>query len=405
MARIQSSRPARFLRCRPTVESLEAREVPTLSPVPAGTGFPFSAICEIQVTFPDQKSYVGSGVLVDRFHVLTAGHLLYHAEDGGLVTSVQVIPELNGNQQPFGSAYGAYVRVDGTFAAYEKTHPGLTAPGERDVALITLNKTLGDTAGAMSFGYDNNDADFGPGSIYNTAGYPATGGYNGRQMEFSSGALQGLSGGGTALAYSQNSITVFAGQSGSPVWRYIPSTQSRVVYGVVSGGNGVSGFSTRITQSIFNELQSWRNADPLPASTFAAPAALSDGSAAAAAMPMAMADFGSMQADPTGMENLFLDPATGTTPPPDMGSDPTITPTTTPSVTTPPVTTRPVTTPPVLTLPTTPVITPPDAIVPISTVDATHKVTTPGHPTTHVLPHHLKHHAPVHHLPHHTQHR
>jgi hypothetical protein len=85
-------------------------------------------------------------------------------------------------------------------------------------------------------------------------------------MEFSSGPIAGLSSDGSALMYSQSSITTYAGQSGSPVWRYNPSNGSRVIYGVVAGGYASNGmnFAMRITQSIFNSLQSWRSADRAP---------------------------------------------------------------------------------------------------------------------------------------------
>jgi hypothetical protein len=119
----------------------------------------------------------------------------------------------------------------------------------------------------MSYGYDNYNADFAPGAILNTAGYPATGGYDGRRMEFSYGGIAGLSPDGLAIQYRQTSITAFAGQSGSPVWRYTPSNGASVVYGVHVGGDGVPSsvnFATRITQSIFNDLQNWRAADRLP---------------------------------------------------------------------------------------------------------------------------------------------
>ena len=169
----------------------------------------------------------------------------------------------------------AYERTYSTFMNYNRTHPGSTASGDYDIALITLDRTLGDRTGWMSFGYDNNNADFAPGAILNTAGYPASGGYDGRHMEFSYGPIAGLSLDGLAINYRQSAITTFGGQSGSPVWRYTPATGASVVYGVHVGGNGTPGgmnFATRITQSIFADLQAWRAADRTPAYTVAASA-------------------------------------------------------------------------------------------------------------------------------------
>jgi hypothetical protein len=63
--------------------------------------------------------------------------------------------------------------------------------------------------------------------------------------------------------YYQSSITTYAGQSGSPVWR----SSTRVVYGVHFGGSrdpyGLN-FATRITRPIFNALQSRRASDAHP---------------------------------------------------------------------------------------------------------------------------------------------
>src|SRR4051794_24641104 len=68
---------------RPQLESLEAREVPSLTPLAANAGYPYTAIVELKATFSDHKTFVGTGVMVDRFHVLTAGHMVYSYQDGG----------------------------------------------------------------------------------------------------------------------------------------------------------------------------------------------------------------------------------------------------------------------------------------------------------------------------------
>jgi V8-like Glu-specific endopeptidase len=246
------------------LERLESREVFSLTP------FSSPYIVELQATFPDHKTYVGTGAMVDRFHVLTAGHVLYSSADGGWASKVQAIPNLNGTSQPYGAAYMTYERTYTAFVNYNKAHPGNTAPGDYDIGLITLDRTIGDKTGWFSYGYDNNNADFAAGAILNTAGYPAAGGYDGRHMEYSGGRIAGLSSDGSAIDYYQSSITTYGGQSGSPVWRYTPSNGKSVIYGVHVGGSGKANslnFATRITQGIFNDLQKWRTSDPLPRST------------------------------------------------------------------------------------------------------------------------------------------
>src|SRR5262245_9381187 len=134
------------------VEILESREVFSLSPVSPYAGRPFTSIVELQATFPDHKTYFGSGVMVDRFHVLTAGHIIYSYADGGFASRVVATPDLYGNTALFGVAYMTYERTYPTFMNYNRTHPGRTAPGDYDIALITLDRTIGDRTGWMNYG-------------------------------------------------------------------------------------------------------------------------------------------------------------------------------------------------------------------------------------------------------------
>jgi V8-like Glu-specific endopeptidase len=259
--------PAR-LTARLSIAVLEARETPSLTPISASAGFPYTAIAKLYITFPDHQTYVGSGALVDAFHVLTAGHNTYSYSDGGWATSIKVVPEMNGSYQPFGYAWMTYERTYTSFVNYTKTHAHQTATNINDIALLTLDRTIGNRTGSMLFGYDNNNNRFAAGHILNTAGYPAAGGYNGQRMYFSSGGIAGLSGDGRAIQYWQSSITTYGGQSGSPVWEYNSATGARIIFGVHVAGSGAANslnFATRITQSIFNDLQSWRQSDRAPA--------------------------------------------------------------------------------------------------------------------------------------------
>ena len=244
----------------------------SLSGIAPNAGYPYTAIVELQATFPDHKSYVGTGTMVDSFHVLTAGHVVYSYADGGFASQIIATPELYGTYRPFGTASMTYERTFTAFTSYNQTHPGQTTSGDYDISLITLNRNIGNSTGWMAYGYDNNNADFARGTIYDTAGYPAAGGYDGHHMEFSGGRSR-LSPNGTAIDYYQSSITTYGGQSGSPVWR----ANSGVVYGVHVGGSGTANslnFATRITQSIFNTLQSWRASDSKPSQVAASSTAL-----------------------------------------------------------------------------------------------------------------------------------
>jgi V8-like Glu-specific endopeptidase len=249
------------------MEVLEVRETPSLTPVAANAGYPYTSIVKLIMTFPDNKVYVGSGAMVDGFHVLTAGHVTYSSADGGWAKSIKVIPEMSGNNQPYGYAWMTYERTYNSFINYDAAHNHSTATNIRDIGLLTLDRNIGNQTGWMSYGYDNNDGRFAAGRIFNTAGYPAAGGYDGQYMYRTSGGIAGLSSDKQAIQYYQSSITTYGGQSGSPVWEYIASTNSRTILGVHVAGSGTASslnFATRITQAIFNDLQQWRMSDPAP---------------------------------------------------------------------------------------------------------------------------------------------
>jgi V8-like Glu-specific endopeptidase len=247
---------------RLALESLEDRLIPSLTPVSPNAGFPFTSIVKIQVTYPDHQTYVGTGAMVDSFHVLTAAHVLYHAADGGYAIDIKVIPDCNGNSEPFGYAKGTLERVYNTFIQHDQAHPYQAVPGDMDIGFITLDRPIGKRTGWMAFGWNYNSA-FAPGVGLNTAGYPTAHGYGGLQMEFSAGPIAGLSADGSTINYYQSSMTALSGQSGSPLWEKF-ANGSRVIYGVVQGSNGTLNSATRITPQIFNDMLSWCRQDPQP---------------------------------------------------------------------------------------------------------------------------------------------
>jgi V8-like Glu-specific endopeptidase len=261
---------------RPCFEGLESRTVFSLTPVPPNAPSPFSAIVKIKGTFPDGEGYVGSGFLVDSYHVLTAGHLVYEYDDGGFAANI-TIPELYGTSRPFGTATMTKERTMPAWQAFSAAHPDMTGPDAQDIGLITLNRQIGNETGWMSYGYSNDMSTYASGALFETTGYPAdpASGYDGLHMAYSSGPIVGLSPDGAAIGYHPSDITTHGGQSGSPLW----SLSTGVVSGVVSGGEiahtagrlrpaisggEAMGMATRITPAIYNYLQKLIVADTPP---------------------------------------------------------------------------------------------------------------------------------------------
>ena len=214
---------------------------------------------------------------MDSYHVLTAGHLVYEYDDGGLATNITVIPDLHGTSEPFGEATMTKARTMPAWQAFSASYPDVTGPDAQDIGLITLNRQIGIQSGWISFGYSSNLSIYNPGATFDTAGYPAdpASGYDGRHMAFSSGPILGLFPGGGAIGYYQSDITTYGGQSGSPFW----SNATGVVSGVATGGMNRSaagrfrpsisdagglGMATRITPEIYSDLRRWIATDTPP---------------------------------------------------------------------------------------------------------------------------------------------
>jgi hypothetical protein len=83
-------------------------------------------------------------------------------------------------------------------------------------------------------------------------------------MYGASGPIGGLSGDRRSIVYAQSSISTHGGQSGSPLWSLNAARQARTIYAVFVGFDDRSAFATRITQEIFEDLESRRRSDPLP---------------------------------------------------------------------------------------------------------------------------------------------
>jgi V8-like Glu-specific endopeptidase len=252
--KLSATRPTAVRRqpvARLALESLEERTVPSLTPVSPSAGYPFTSICKVNIWFPDGGEYVGSGAVVDSFHVMTAGHVVYDAGHGGWAKWIEVVPEMSGSSQPFGDAWMTHELTYTTWLSASQNHPGKTGPGDMDIGLITLDRNIGYRTGWMAFGYDGSSS-----YNLNTAGYPAAAPYSGQTMyfDYGTGTVSGSN-----IYFSDGAV---GGQSGSPLWSYYPSSGSRIIRGVLVGSNGIS---TRITSQVFNDFENAMNSDIRPA--------------------------------------------------------------------------------------------------------------------------------------------
>jgi V8-like Glu-specific endopeptidase len=247
------------------VEFLDRREVLSASPLNPVSGLAASAVVNLKVTFPDHQTVLGTGAMIDSYHVLTAAHMLYSAADGGYATSIVAAPGANGASTPFGVAYGTKERVDPSWLSFSQAHPGSTSPSVEDLGLITLDRTIGNSTGWFTIGYNNNNSFF-KNATFQTAGYPSLAGVNAAKAVMISGKSQSAVS-PYGVTFKQSALTASSGQSGSPVWK-TSGKGSPLIYAVVTGANGFSDsnsvYATRITRNAYNELLGWKRSDRTP---------------------------------------------------------------------------------------------------------------------------------------------
>jgi V8-like Glu-specific endopeptidase len=258
-------RPARSYR-RLSPEPLEERLTLSVNLVADTTSYPWRAVVRIEAHFPKEAAdefIQGTGAMIDPFHVLTAGHVVYDAPEGGWPDQIKVIPgEQGAASAPFGVAYGTLER---TYQNFVNNDNQGTYDEHGDVGLITLDRALGDTTGWFAYGYNDDDSYF-QGLGLNTAGYPGDQGYDGYHQYRQYGPISGPSADGQILSWNYSSLSSIAGQSGSPLWVYDATTNERTLYAVLDSGNDATqtGYASRITSSVYNDLQSWIALDPAP---------------------------------------------------------------------------------------------------------------------------------------------
>ncbi|BBK31340.1 V8-like Glu-specific endopeptidase [Stella humosa] len=187
--------------------------------------YPFSTVVSITATFPNGKSYIGSGAMIGANDVLTAGHVLFSPADGGYATSVTVIPGRYGWYEPYGRVTGRSIQVDPTFVG-ERAFTSLAE--NHDYGIITLSSNLGNYTGWLETGYITNPSQL-VGRLVESMGYPGDAGWNGQYMAYTAGTVDRAT--FTQMEFVDD-LDTFPGQSGSPV--VISEGDDTYIIGVVS---------------------------------------------------------------------------------------------------------------------------------------------------------------------------
>ncbi|MFX1286913.1 MAG: CARDB domain-containing protein [Promethearchaeota archaeon] len=215
--------------------------------VSATSTYPWRTICKLFITAQDNTQFIGSGAILDEFHVLTCGHCAYLHDYGGWAKQIEIVPGMNGISDPYGSAYVTYMRSYSGWTQDELP--------EHDWAVLTLDRSIGLFTGWM--GRQTLDPSS---SIYtgvlNTAGYPGDLDY-GYYMYYTSDY------GDRADEYNHWFwLDTAGGQSGSPIWRYNGTNRyilTILAYEYVGGVD--ANFGTRLNTNKFNSINTWLSED------------------------------------------------------------------------------------------------------------------------------------------------
>ena len=215
--------------------------------VTSTSSYPWRTICKLFITAQDNTQFIGSGFIVDEFHILTCGHCIYIHENGGWVSEVEVIPGMDGSFTPYGVAYATDYR----------TYTGWTESEmvEHDWALVTLDRNIGSYTGWMGRMTEGSSSSIYTG-ILNIAGYPVDLD-NGYSMYFDSDD------GEAADEYNHWFwMDTAPGQSGSPVWIYEGDNRYVISINTYEYENGAyANMGTRINNEKYNRLNTWLSED------------------------------------------------------------------------------------------------------------------------------------------------
>lgn len=212
------------------------------------TDWPWRVQGKLTMDFPNGRSYIGSGTLINKHHVLTAGHCVFDESLGGWATSITFTPAQNDTARPFGVAVAS--RLVSVKGWTEEHKP------EWDMGMLILDRDIGDSTGW--FGIITGPDDILKDYYVNVTGYPGDiprDGREGRLQYTMRDAIKTVS--SEVLGYH---IDTYGGQSGSGVWSRWDGYDGYHCAGIHVRGSSRENQATRISQVKFDRIVEWMKA-------------------------------------------------------------------------------------------------------------------------------------------------
>jgi V8-like Glu-specific endopeptidase len=205
-------------------------------PIEQAAEYPFSAIGMLQITARNGRCYSGTGWLIDPLTVVTAGHCVFLQRDGGWARSIQVWPAGNLGQDAEPWIAKKLMSVQGWV--------GDGAAGN-DYAAIRLNRPV-DNVG--SFGFRTGKTEELQRFYCHIVGFPSD-----KPWELWGHVRQAGEVQRDTLIYSHDT---YGGNSGAPV--FVVENDNVLAIGIHRCGDLSGNCATRITDRVFENLQTWK---------------------------------------------------------------------------------------------------------------------------------------------------
>lgn len=200
---------------------------------------PWSPNCKIYFSRHGIR-YTASGILIDPYHVLCAGHIVHEGNGGIWSSDVVVMPSYNDGISRYGNAKNI------NLYSWESwiLHGNL----KHNIGVIRLDRPIGALTEWFNCGWTD-DMSFYQRAYFHNSAYPAEAPYNGQYMYYWSGTIDGLD-----YPLLMANRKGFGGMDGSGAY-WIDPTGLRYVVAILSYYNDDQTLFAAITENKLNDIQ------------------------------------------------------------------------------------------------------------------------------------------------------